>query len=87
MPGKPHKASSKLTHAFYQVTVRGNLREDWRDWFNGILITEEGLSEEHSATTFTCKVRDQAELIGIINWLHNMNMVIEMVCLAQKPND
>lgn len=87
MPSKPHKASSKLTQARYQITVRGNFREDWRDWFNGMLIAEESLREGHSATTFTCKVRDQAELIGMINWLHNMNMVIEMVCLVPKSTD
>jgi len=87
MLNKPQKESSKLTQALYQITVVGILKEDWRDWFNGMLIATEGLSEGTSSTTFTCKVRDQAELIGIINWLHNMNMMIEMVSLINKRDE
>ncbi len=87
MSKKTTQESSKLTQALYQITVVGTLKEDWRDWFNGMLIGTEGLSKGNSSTTLTCKVRDQAELIGIINWLHNMNMVIDMVCLVQKSNE
>ncbi len=87
MSTKPLKESSKLTQALYQITVEGTLKEDWRDWFNGMLIAAEGLSNGNFSTILTCKVRDQAELIGIINWLHNMNMVIDMVCLVQKSNE
>ena len=83
MTTKPRKDTYKI----YQLTVKGTLNEDWRDWFNGLLIATEGLCHENSTTTFTCKVRDQAELIGIINWLHNMNMVIEMVCSIHEISD
>ena len=78
------KQSQKYaTHSrrLYQIAVQGALKEDWRDWFNGMLIDTEGPNTEVAATTFICKVRDQAELIGIINWLHNMNLTIEKVCL------
>jgi len=71
----------KHTCTIYQITVQGELKSDWRDWFNGMLIATESNHHKKTSTTFTCKVRDQAELIGIINWLHNMNMVIEMVSL------
>ena len=77
MTNKPGKDTRRI----YKLTVKGTLKEDWRDWFNGLLIASEGLCQENSSTTFTCRVRDQAELISIINWLHNRNMVIEMVCL------
>ena len=87
MPDKPQKASTELTKPVYQVTVRGKLKEDWREWFNGTLIPTEGLSEGNPTTTFTCRMRDQAELIGILNWLHNINMVIEMVCLIPNSSD
>ncbi len=66
----------------FQITVRGTFSEDWKDWFNGMLIAAENFSQGYSTTTLTCKVRDQAELMGIINWLHNMNMVIEKVSLV-----
>ena len=87
MPVKSHEESARPSQVLYQVTVRGKLGEDWREWFNGMLIATEGLSEGNPTTTFTCRMRDQAELIGIINWLHNINVVIEMVCLIPNSSD
>lgn len=85
MGNKHMQKNAKPAYTIYQLTVQGALKEDWRDWFNGVLIATEGLSRGNSSTTLTCKVRDQAELIGIINWLHNMNMVIEKVSLFPSP--
>ncbi len=76
----PKKSSSKI----FQITVKGVLKKDWQEWFNGILIATEGLSEEETGTSFICKVRDQAELVGIVNWLHEMNMEIEKVTLIPE---
>ena len=76
-----NRMQKKSAHTVYQLTVQGALKEDWRDWFNGMLISTERNSGGSKTTTFTCKIRDQAELIGIINWLHDRNMVIEWVCL------
>ena len=76
-----NQETTRPVFRIYKLTVRGSLEEDWTEWFNGMLISTEHSPEGHASTTFTCKVRDQAELIGIINWLHNMNMVIEMVSL------
>ena len=76
--------SAKPSCPLYQITVRGALKENWQDWFNGMLIATERKANSNTITALTCKVRDQAELIGIINWLHNMNLVIENVCLLPK---
>lgn len=73
---------TKPSHTIYQLTVQGNLTEDSQDWFNGILIAAEHNTKNNQTTMLTCRVRDQAELLGIINWLHNMNLIIEKVCLA-----
>lgn len=81
MTNKPLNASRRTSQILYQISVRGALRKDWKDWFNGMLIATEGPEKGESNTTFTCKVRDQAEMIGIVNWLHEMNMVIEKVNL------
>ena len=77
----------KPTDKVYQLTVQGALKEDWQDWFNGMLIATELNSKRNSITTLTCKVRDQAELIGIINWLHNMNLVIENVRVSPTGSE
>lgn len=79
MPPMPLHKIDKVSPIVFQISVQGALRKDWQDWFNGTLIATEGLSKGGVSTTFRCKVRDQAELIGILNWLHEMNIVIEKV--------
>lgn len=73
--------SGNTSSPIFQITVRGKLSEDWKEWFNGMLISAESSSHQNPTTTLNCRVRDQAELIGIINWLHNMNLTIEKVSL------
>ena len=63
----------------YQITVIGALSENWREWFNGMLINIQREPEFSSLTTITCNIRDQSELIGILNWLHNLNITIRNV--------
>ena len=84
MTNKHTEGPARLSQTLYQITVRGTLKEDWRDWINGLLIAKEELPKDNSTTIITCQVRDQAELIGIINWLHNMNILIERVTLLHS---
>ena len=82
MTDKRIQESARPAYKIYELIVQGTLEEDWQDWFNGMLLVKDLISEGNASTTLTCKVRDQAELVGIINWLHEMNMVIEKVCLV-----
>ena len=68
-PGKP-------SASIYQIAVEGKITENWTDWFNGLVIDLENIPEEKPTTVLTCKVRDQAELNGILNWLHNLNLTL-----------
>lgn len=82
------ESSDKSARLIYQITVQGELKSDWRDWFNGMLISYERNSSDRATTSFCCKVRDQSELIGIINWLHNVNLVIvKMNLMHERTND
>lgn len=83
MTNRPLHESGRPSCIINRISVRGALRKDWQDWFNGMLITAEGLSKG-STTTFTCKVRDQAALVGIINWHHDMNLLLEEVNLYSE---
>ena len=60
--------------ATYQITVRGVLAEHWADWFNGTIIAIERNLQGRPHTMLTCKVRDQAELFGILNRLNDLNL-------------
>jgi len=82
MTNQPEKIKKKPSRSTYQITVKGALTENWRDWFNGMLVSYECDSECSSQTTLTCNIRDQSELVGIINWLHNMNLtLLQLNCI------
>jgi hypothetical protein len=72
------------TAATYQITVRGKLAQEWIDWFNGTLIDYEQAREGNQSTILTCRVRDQAELLGILNRLYSLNLpLVQMVVLSE----
>jgi hypothetical protein len=63
----------------YSITVKGTITDNWKDWFNGMLINYEQSSQDGPQTTITCRVRDQAELNGILNWLFSMSLTLVKV--------
>ena len=87
MKSMPQNDPGEPSSLRYQITVKGALIENWADWFNGMLISTEHNSDRDLLTTLTCQVRDQAELIGIINWLHNMNLILEQVHIVQPRSE
>jgi hypothetical protein len=72
------------TPSTYQITVKGLLSEHWADWFNGALIRLENNPEGKPHTTLTCKVRDQSELLGILNRLNSLNLPLLQVIFINK---
>lgn len=72
--------------AIYQIIVKGKLDEHWTDWFNGTNILLEHCLEGKPHTTLTCRVRDQAELLGILNQLNSLNLPLMQVALIKDEN-
>lgn len=70
--------------ATYQIVVSGRLDKGWEDWFNGTnsKLEEDPVGKPH--TTLTCKVRDQAELLGVLNRLNSLNLPLLQVNLIGK---
>ncbi len=54
----------------YHIRVKGHLDFSWSEWFEGLNISYEpnGISDLFGAIT------DQAELIGILTKIHNLNL-------------
>jgi hypothetical protein len=75
------------SRAIYQITVIGKLDEKWVDWFNGTLINFEQKTAEKPQTVLTCQVRDQAELIGILNRLNSLNLPLLNVKVINKEGE
>jgi hypothetical protein len=68
----------------YQITVKGMLDQHWSDWFNGTLVDMVQKKAGCSHTHLTCRVRDQAELLGILTRLNSLNLPILLVRLVSR---
>jgi hypothetical protein len=63
----------------YRVKVKGTLDEQWSDWFNGMTIEVERMSDGTSTTTLTGHVADQARLRGMVSKIWDMNLTLVSV--------
>ena len=57
--------------AHYQIKVKGSLRSQWSDWFEGMTIASEG-----SMTTISGKVVDQAALHGLLIRVRDLGLTL-----------
>lgn len=76
--------------AIYRITIKGKLDKSWSEWFNGTIITVESETRNKPLTNLTCKVRDQSELLGILNHLFNLNLPllrVEFVRVIKHSRD
>jgi hypothetical protein len=73
--------------ATYQITVKGKLDNHWVDWFNGTLSMLEHRSEGGLHSILTCQVRDQAELMGILNQLNGLNLPLLQVTFLKPKGE
>ena len=72
------------SRATYRITAKGKLDEHWVYWFNGTLINFEHNIAGNPHTILTCQVRDQAELLGILNRLNSLNLPLLQVELINN---
>ena len=75
------------TPALYRIIVKGKLDECWADWFDGTNILIEHSLDRNPDTALTCKVRDQAELFGILNRLNSLNLPLLQVSLVRNSKN
>jgi hypothetical protein len=62
------------TPATYVIVVKGFLDESWSERFGGMRITNEVSGSVSPVAELAGEVRDQTELIGMINSLYEMHM-------------
>ena len=64
----------------YKIRIKGVLHERWKDWFDGMTIT----NQENGEVLLQGIVQDQSILVGIINQIHNLNLeLISVICEDQ----
>ena len=67
MPNKP---------GVYRITVKGRLDEDWSDRLAGMRIRTSQIENEITVTELAGRIRDQAELAGVLNSLYELHLSI-----------
>jgi hypothetical protein len=89
MDNQPPKEPGMASPATYQITAKGKLTEHWAEWFNGAIMQIERSLEGSPHTILTCRVKDQAHLLGILNRLNSLNLPLLQVAFInpeQKRN-
>ncbi len=65
--------------ATYRIVVQGVLSERWRDRLAGLAITTTHRPGEVARTTLVGRIRDQAELNGVLDTLYGLHLPIVSV--------
>lgn len=58
-----------------EIRVKGNINEQWSDWFDGLTINP----SETGETILTGTIQDQAALYGIISRLRDLGLYLASV--------
>ena len=76
MSNKLNPSTDPRKPMVYQIRVKGHLRREWTDWFEGLTI----LLEEDGDTLLTGPVVDQAALHGLLKKVRDLGMPLVSVC-------
>lgn len=77
MPNEDSRKYLKLwTPATYRIEVEGELSESWSDRLGGLRITSRKRADQSTVTTLEGRVRDQAQLAGVLNSLYELHLPI-----------
>ena len=64
------------TPATYHIEVVGHLAKSWSDRLAGMRITTRNRADQTPVTILTGRLRDQAELSGVLNSLYDLHLPI-----------
>jgi hypothetical protein len=64
------------TPATYRIEVDGHLAESWSNRLAGMRIATRERSDQTTVTTLIGRLRDQAELSGVLNSLYDLHLSI-----------
>jgi hypothetical protein len=81
------KDHSRASSAIYQIKVKGKLDAHWAEWFNGTTLSMAYDLENPPKTIMTLQLRDQSELLGILNRLQDFNLLILQVILTGNEGE
>ncbi len=71
-----------MTKAIYQIRIRGYLRPEWSEWFEGMTIAH----ESNGDTILSGSVRDQAALHGLLTRVRDLGLTLVSVNQVQPAS-
>ena len=66
----------------YEIRIKGNLTQDWEDWFDNVQISHTANGE----TILTCTVRDQSALHGLLRRIRDLGVTLISVVPVKPDN-
>ncbi|MGD8530158.1 MAG: hypothetical protein PVG97_04195 [Syntrophobacterales bacterium] len=82
MDSHTEKSLKLWTPATYTIRVQGYLAESQSDFLGGMTITTDSQGDQGVVTTLMGRVRDQAELSGVLNTLYELHLpILSVECL------
>ena len=72
------------TPATYRIEVEGHLAESWSDRLAGMQITSSKRADQSTMTILLGRLRDQAELSGVLESLYDMHLSILKVEIVNE---
>ena len=73
--------------ATYSIEFNGEVSERFRDSFSWLRITTFQRKDQSTVTTLVGRMRDQAELTGLLSSLHDLHLPIISVQILSQGND
>ena len=71
--------------AAYSLTIRGELGTEWGSWFGADLLVSGSLQPAHGRTTLRVEVADQAQLLGFLRRIHDLNLTLLSLSRLDSP--
>ena len=62
------------TPATYRIKIKGYLEESWSDLLAGMKVTTSSQGDEEVFATLVGRLKDQAELSGVLNTLYELHL-------------
>lgn len=65
-----HSTHSPDQPMIYHVRLKGQLDDQWGDWFGGVTVT----AGDDGTTLLTCRVIDQSALHGLLRQIRDLGL-------------
>jgi hypothetical protein len=86
MPLTSRKRLTLQSPAHYRIKVQGLLEDVWSDRLGGMRIITSTSDENNPITTVSGLLRDQAELVGVLNGLYELRLPLLSVEIINGDN-